>query len=122
MPSLRHVIRSGWPIRLAVVLVNKALPAYRSRLYTPTFLDRLGNEYILVDCWHHRVLVGTDLNTPISAWRTLVTNLSGPPAGTPNWSPDGSLIAFDARLPGSAIFVIPFSGGSPRQLTTGATL
>src|SRR5438552_10168863 len=66
MPSLRHVIRSGWPIRLAVVLVNKALPAYRSRLYTPTFLDRLGNEYILVDCWHHRVLVGTDLNTPIS--------------------------------------------------------
>jgi Tol biopolymer transport system component len=50
-----------------------------------------------------------------------LTNLAGPPAGTPNWSPDGSQIVFDARLPGSAIFVIPAAGGVPRQLTTGST-
>jgi Tol biopolymer transport system component/DNA-binding winged helix-turn-helix (wHTH) protein len=50
-----------------------------------------------------------------------VTHLGGPPAGTPNWSPDGRLV-FDARVPaGSAIFTIPATGGSPRQLTTGAT-
>src|SRR5207253_2289201 len=91
MCSLRHVIRGGWPLRLAVVVLNKARPAYRSRLYTPTFLDRLGDEYILVDCWHHRVLVGTNLNTPISAWRTLVSNLSGPHSV----ATDGELLLID---------------------------
>jgi Tol biopolymer transport system component/DNA-binding winged helix-turn-helix (wHTH) protein len=50
-----------------------------------------------------------------------LTQLAGPPAGTPNWSPDESQIVFDARLPGSAIFVIPSAGGSPRQLTSGGT-
>lgn len=39
----------------------------------------------------------------------------------PNWSPDGSQIAFEANLPGKPIqvFTIPSEGGKPMQLTSG---
>ena len=45
--------------------------------------------------------------------------MKAPDTGTPRWSPDGKLIAFDSRLEGHAdIFVISPDGGSPRRLTT----
>ena len=42
-------------------------------------------------------------------------------AGLPQWSPDGSQIAFTARTPGKPwqIFLIPAGGGDPQQLTSG---
>jgi len=52
---------------------------------------------------------------------TQLTHMDGSPAGTPNWSPDGSQIVFDARLPGSAIFVIGSAGGESRKLTSAST-
>jgi Tol biopolymer transport system component len=51
-----------------------------------------------------------------------LTQLGGPPAGTPGWSPDGHTLVFDARLPsGSAVFMISADGGTPRQMTNGTT-
>lgn len=44
-----------------------------------------------------------------------LTHMEGPLLGTPNWSPDGKYIAFDARpQEHSAIYVIPATGGMPR--------
>jgi eukaryotic-like serine/threonine-protein kinase len=41
----------------------------------------------------------------------------GPPAGSPQWSPDGRRIAFDARPNGrSAIMIMDVVGGEPRPL------
>jgi dipeptidyl aminopeptidase/acylaminoacyl peptidase len=40
-------------------------------------------------------------------------------AGTPQWSPDGSQIAFDYRAEGRAdVYVVNVAGGVPRRMTT----
>ena len=38
-------------------------------LYTPTFVTKVEDQFIIVDCWHHRVVSTTQaLDTPIEAW------------------------------------------------------
>jgi Tol biopolymer transport system component len=45
--------------------------------------------------------------------------LFGPTVGTPQWSPDKSRIALDARVDGNPdIWVVAAAGGEPRRLTT----
>src|SRR5262249_52279978 len=46
----------------------------------------------------------------------------GPPVGSPRWSPDGSKIAFDSRLPGVAsVYVVGANGGPATRLTNDAS-
>jgi Tol biopolymer transport system component len=46
------------------------------------------------------------------------TNFDGPFTGTPRWSPNGNMIAFDGRPDGTAdIFVLDADGGTPRRVT-----
>jgi serine/threonine protein kinase len=48
-----------------------------------------------------------------------LTSFGGPVPGTARWSPDDTLIAFDARLEGnSEIFVVPSGGGQIRPVVT----
>ena len=50
-----------------------------------------------------------------------ITSMRGPVTGSPRWSPDGKEIVFESRQDGHGqIFVIPGSGGTARQLTSGA--
>ena len=48
-----------------------------NRLYTPTYITKLGNIYFIVDCWHHRVLYNHDLNQDIGSWK-VIDDLAGP--------------------------------------------
>jgi Tol biopolymer transport system component/DNA-binding winged helix-turn-helix (wHTH) protein len=49
-----------------------------------------------------------------------LTSFNGPMAGSPSWSPDDSLIAFDSRADGpSHIFVMNANGGAVRRVTSG---
>ncbi len=52
--------------------------AWQARLFTPTFLDKIGDTYFLVDCWHHRVLWSRKLDGDIARWQTLDDTLAGP--------------------------------------------
>ncbi len=51
---------------------------WQGRLFTPTFLDKIGDTYFLVDCWHHRVLWSRKLDGDIARWQTLDDSLAGP--------------------------------------------
>jgi Tol biopolymer transport system component len=52
-----------------------------------------------------------------AAWQ--LTHVGGALTGTPRWSPDGSLIAFDSRPDGQAdIYTIPAGGGERRRVTS----
>jgi Tol biopolymer transport system component len=48
-----------------------------------------------------------------------LTSFGGPWNGTPHWSPDGRLIAFDSAGEKSVVFVVSAEGGEPRPLTEG---
>lgn len=51
---------------------------YRHRLYTPTFITKIGQRHFIVDCWHHRILHHHDLQQPIQDWHVLDEDLAGP--------------------------------------------
>lgn len=50
---------------------------------------------------------------------SVVRLTSGPWDYMPVWSPDGQWIAYGAEAPAFDVFVVPGSGGEPRQLTSG---
>ena len=51
---------------------------FRARLYTPTFIQKLNGRYFIVDCWHHRIIHASDLNTPLVRWQALDEDIAGP--------------------------------------------
>src|SRR6185503_7259255 len=47
------------------------------------------------------------------------TSMGAQSSGTPRWSPDGQMIAFDCNIEGQyEIYVNAASGGKPRRLTS----
>lgn len=55
-----------------------AADAWHGRLFAPTLLDKIGDTYFLVDCWHHRVLWSRILDGDVARWHTLDDSLAGP--------------------------------------------
>lgn len=53
-------------------------PDYSARLYTPTQIVELDGQYFIIDCWHHRIIYSDNLHLPISQWKVLDDQLSGP--------------------------------------------
>ncbi|WP_246063111.1 ATP-binding cassette domain-containing protein [Paenibacillus ehimensis] len=54
------------------------LTSYKERLYTPTFITKIDNNYFIVDCWHHRVIFHDNLIDPIKEWATMPGDFSTP--------------------------------------------
>ncbi|WP_256759155.1 ATP-binding cassette domain-containing protein [Cohnella sp. WQ 127256] len=44
---------------------------YTEKLYTPTYINKIDNQYFIVDCWHHRVIYNDNLLDPIKDWKTM---------------------------------------------------
>lgn len=51
---------------------------WRTKLYTPTSIEKIGNLYFIVDCWHHRVIYNDNLEDDIIKWKTLSSNIGAP--------------------------------------------
>lgn len=67
--------------------------AWRDRLYTPTYMTRLGDTWFIVVCWHHRILFhdGPEPDPDLSNWQVMDEDLAGPHSIT--W--DGELYVVD---------------------------
>ncbi|KAH9597933.1 hypothetical protein LSM04_007126 [Trypanosoma melophagium] len=53
---------------------NSSISFWKNRLYAPTYITKVDNIYIIVDCWHHRVLYSKELNAPIGKWSALIAD------------------------------------------------
>ena len=51
---------------------------WESRLDAVTSIERIGDHYFLVDCWHNRVLYSTQMHPNLKRWRTLDGDLRHP--------------------------------------------
>ncbi len=51
---------------------------WESRLYSPTLLTKIGDDYFIVDAWHNRILYNQTLDRDLSAWSVLDQDLAGP--------------------------------------------
>lgn len=65
--------------------------SYQSRLYSPTYINKIGNDYFIVDCWHHRIIRNDNLLSDISDWETVDVELNNPHSLVS----DGSLIVVE---------------------------
>lgn len=52
--------------------------SYQTRLYTPTYVTKIDNNYFIVDCWHHRIIYNKNLHDPIAQWKVLTNDIAGP--------------------------------------------
>ena len=51
---------------------------YNQRLFTATQITKLNGIYFIVDCWHHRILYSSDINSEIQYWNVLDDDIAGP--------------------------------------------
>jgi hypothetical protein len=63
-----------------VILMTRVdpTPGWRERLYTPTYVTKLGQYYFIVDCWHHRILYKHHFDPDLRTWKTLDDDLRAP--------------------------------------------
>jgi ABC-type polysaccharide/polyol phosphate transport system ATPase subunit len=83
---------------------------WKEQLYTPTHIEKIGNEYFIVDCWHQRVIYNYNLKDPIKEWKTLSDNLGNPHS----ISSDGDVFMVDDTN-GNEIRVFVRNGGGFKQ-------
>lgn len=65
---------------------------WRDRIYTPTQLSKVDNNYFIVDCWHNRIIYSDDLMDKICNWHTLSNRV----LGGHTVSSDGKVIIVDS--------------------------
>ena len=52
--------------------------SFNQRLFTATYITKLNGTYFIVDCWHHRILYSSDINSEINQWNVLDDDIAGP--------------------------------------------
>lgn len=58
--------------------INKDIRNWQERLYSPTYIHKIGGLYFIVDCWHHRVIFNDNIDAPISDWKVMSEELRKP--------------------------------------------
>ncbi|MBE5844362.1 MAG: hypothetical protein E7302_09300 [Butyrivibrio sp.] len=49
-----------------------------STLSVPTYIDKLGDDWFIVDCYHNQIIYNDNLETPLYEWKVLTKNVNLP--------------------------------------------
>lgn len=60
----------------AVVLEGGILQNPYSSLSVPTQINKIGEDYFLVDCYHNQILTSTSLDTPLEEWYVMTDQIN----------------------------------------------
>ena len=64
---------------------------WRRRLYTPTYINQIGDLYVIVDCWHHRIIYSKSIDANIEDWDVLDDDVAGPHS----FATDGEILIYE---------------------------
>ncbi len=59
-----------------VVLEGGILQNPYSSLFIPTQINKIGEDYFLVDCYHNQILTSTSLDTPLEEWYVMTDQIN----------------------------------------------
>jgi acid phosphatase (class A) len=73
MSCNRWRIGTAWLALGLLLLARVAHTAedWQQRLYSPTFMQKIDGKWIIVDCWHSRIIWDTRLDKDLTHWHTL---------------------------------------------------
>lgn len=73
MSGNRWGVGTAWLALGLLLLVRVAYAAddWQRRLYSPTFMQKIDGKWIIVDCWHSRIIWDTRLDKDLTHWHTL---------------------------------------------------
>lgn len=74
---------------------------WRHRLYTPTYLTKINDFYIISDCWHHRLIYTKSIENELIEWNTLDDNVMNPHSV----ATDGRLLVYEDTGRGNIKYV-----------------
>lgn len=99
--------------KMSSQLSTADLNSYRSRLYSPTYINRIEDNYYIVDCWHHRIIRNDNLLDDIVDWETLNVEINNPHTIVT----DGSLLVVE-DTGNDALKVLKPSGDGIQEVQT----
>ena len=81
---------------------NPPATGWRVRLYTPTHIVHYNGMWIVVDCWHHRLVYNIDLLAPISQWASVFDKSAPGKIIVPHSvATDGDILVTESSVDGS---------------------
>ncbi|CAM3335692.1 MULTISPECIES: ATP-binding cassette domain-containing protein [Saccharibacillus] len=57
---------------------QEASNEWKKNLYSPTRIEKINNEYFIVDCWHNRIIFNDNLSDPVEGWSVMAENIGDP--------------------------------------------
>lgn len=60
-----------------IVAAESNKESWQNDLYTPTMIQKIEDDYFIIDCWHHRIIYNKNIKDDISNWSTLTDEIKG---------------------------------------------
>ncbi len=91
-PAEAETVKEGWSVEDGYIKAaedastdpvfekerESGLANAESTLSVPTYIDKLGDDWFIVDCYHNQIIYNDNLETPLYEWKVLTKNVNLP--------------------------------------------